>query len=84
MRESLRESSGPQGPFRGDDIGVGNGKLCVYVLQEEAVQAVGGEHTCLHKQYMSQQVCVYVCVLCRTVTAESVLWIGTLTHSENK
>lgn len=44
MRENLRESSGPQGPFRGDEIGVGNGKLCVYVLQEEALQATRGTH----------------------------------------
>lgn len=44
VRGSLRESSRPWGPFVRDKLGGGgggDGKLCVYVLQEEALQAGG-------------------------------------------
>lgn len=39
----FRDSFRPSGPFRRDKIGGGSdGKLCVYVLQEEALRAEGG------------------------------------------
>lgn len=76
-----KNPEGPRGPVREEDgmgwgLGRtgGDGKVCVYVLQEEAVGRGGvGRDTCLDKQWMSQRPCVYVCVcvfFCELVTGE--------------
>lgn len=44
----------------------GDGKLCVYVLQEEALQAGGNTRASISNVCPNK--CVYVCVLCMIVT----------------
>lgn len=46
--------------------GGGDGKLCVYVLQEEALQAGGNTRASISNVCLNK--CVYVCVMCTIVT----------------
>lgn len=71
MQESLRESRRDPGG-RSEGIkweGGGDGKLCVYVRQEEALRAGGNTRVSISGEgCMSWRVCVDVCVLFVIVT----------------
>lgn len=58
--------------------------MCVRAAGRGLAGDEGNTRVSISNIWPKECVRVCVCVLRRTVTAESVFWIGALTHSENK